>query len=587
MVVKSPRRKAMGVHYTPPKLARFVAERLVERAILAPGAPLRILDPACGDGELLLALREELRHAWSGEVIVYGVEAEELAVHQARRRLAGWNDAEVHILHGDFLELSAREGGQSQFWESEQPDAICFRSFDLAIANPPYVRTQILGASTAQRLADRFGLMGRVDLYHAFWVALTQALCLDGSLGIITSNRFLSTAGGASLRRFLARNYAVNELVDLGDTKLFEAAVLPAVFIGRRVALGSSRSTEREGNFLRVYSCAGSDTHVETYNCANEDVYCLLKHGRPGRYRVSEGCFDLARGTLQIPENPAGVWALTTCDERDWLDRIRCASVGVFGDVSTVRVGVKTTADEVFIRSDWDALPGERIPEPELLHPLLSHEHATRWSRPGERTSEQLILYPHEVVAGVRRPIDLDRYPRARAYFESCRERLERRTYVLNAGRRWYEVWVPQDPEAWRQTKIVFPDISPESRFYLDTNAWIVDGDSYWITLRSGIDPAMLYVLLGLANSHIMARFHDLAFNNRLYSGRRRYITQYVSRYPLPRLSSTLMEEFVAVVKTLVSTSASKTGAAATAHSEVELNRLVAQAFGVREVDCA
>ena len=45
------KRKATGAHFTPPDLTRLVAERL---AALVSGlkGPLRVLDPACGAGNL-------------------------------------------------------------------------------------------------------------------------------------------------------------------------------------------------------------------------------------------------------------------------------------------------------------------------------------------------------------------------------------------------------------------------------------------------------------------------------------------------------------------------------------------------------
>ncbi|MGW8653180.1 N-6 DNA methylase, partial [Nocardia salmonicida] len=51
-------RKRHGRHYTPPELARFLARRALRYAPRA--GELRVLDPACGDGELLLAVHREI-----------------------------------------------------------------------------------------------------------------------------------------------------------------------------------------------------------------------------------------------------------------------------------------------------------------------------------------------------------------------------------------------------------------------------------------------------------------------------------------------------------------------------------------------
>jgi adenine-specific DNA-methyltransferase len=105
---------------------------------------------------------------------------------------------------------------------------------DMIIANPPYVRTQILGTEKAQEIAKRFNLKGRVDLYYPFLIAMTNVLKKGGLIGVITSNRYLFTKSGESIRTFLLENYEPIEVIDLGDTKIFDAAVLPAIFIGRK-----------------------------------------------------------------------------------------------------------------------------------------------------------------------------------------------------------------------------------------------------------------------------------------------------------------------------------------------------------------
>ncbi|MDQ3402792.1 MAG: SAM-dependent methyltransferase, partial [Actinomycetota bacterium] len=46
-------RKRSGAHYTPVGLAGFLADRVLR---VVGGRPVRVLDPACGDGELLAAI---------------------------------------------------------------------------------------------------------------------------------------------------------------------------------------------------------------------------------------------------------------------------------------------------------------------------------------------------------------------------------------------------------------------------------------------------------------------------------------------------------------------------------------------------
>jgi hypothetical protein len=401
-------------------------------------------------------------------------------------------------------------------------------------------------------------------------------------MGIITSNRFLTTLGGSAIRSYLAQRYEIGEVIDLGDTKLFEAAVLPAIFIGRRRGEVSPPRTPQRARFIKVYSQANATGGESVDLSSSASIFDVLSRGEPGCYRVPEGVFKLTRGDLVFDRDPAQIWPLTTAQEAEWLQQVRAASCGLFGNIAAVRVGIKTTAEDIFIRSDWDTLPLKIRPEPELLHPLLRHEDARRWillrgTRPAAR-----ILYPHEMSDGYRRAVDLRRYPKAKAYLELHRERLERRHYVVEAGRQWYEIWVPQDPDAWAAPKIVFPDISPEPRFYLDLDGRLVDGDCYWITLLPGVPPDTIYLLLGVANSGLMSRFHDLAFNNKLYSARRRYITQYVAKYPYPSLASPASRKLVSLVKQVVRHCSSVDGSSSAGEIDTQVDSLVEEAFGLR-----
>ena len=67
-------RKAYGVHYTPPRLADYLAKNIVGPLIDGVKEPrqLTVLDPACGDGELLNAFCNVFPGDWKKQLILAG-----------------------------------------------------------------------------------------------------------------------------------------------------------------------------------------------------------------------------------------------------------------------------------------------------------------------------------------------------------------------------------------------------------------------------------------------------------------------------------------------------------------------------------
>lgn len=445
------------------------------------------------------------------------------------------------------------------------------RQFDAVIANPPYVRTQVLGAAASQQLARRFRLTGRVDLYHAFTRAMANVLKPGGVLGLLTSNRFLTVKSGASLRRLLRTEFDLEAIFDLGDTKLFNAAVLPVIVVARK-----QRPSDTSCVFHRVYEYRpAGEAAAPAHECAG--ILDAFKDGRvKGLVRTGRGTFKIERGVLGATGD-SETWSLSTSDYQEWLDRVETRRGHLFDDVANIRVGVKTTADEVFIRDDWDSLPRELQPEAELLRPLITHIETERWI---PTAPKRKVLYTHTVEDGKRVPIKLDDYPRAGAYLESHKERLSSRAYVIEAGRKWYEIWVPHNPNDWRRWKIASPDISEVPRFCFDRSGAVVNGDCYWMTLRQGFASDWLLLLLAVANSSFVTRYYDIAFHNKLYAGRRRFMTQYVKKFPLPRLERRVAQKIIRVVGELVANRMPDE------HRETEIDELVWESFGLIKETC-
>ena len=559
--------KKTGSHYTPTILAEFVAQQIVTLwTAEQPVATVRLIDPALGDGELLLALIRALHKAHKMPVHAYGFDTNRTAIELSKARIvSSFPDLPNTFACIDFLNFATSMSddlfGTNPLINSYPID------YDIVIANPPYVRTQVMGAQQSRKLAVKFGLSGRVDLYYAFIYGISRILRPRGIAGIIVSNRFMTTKSGISVRAHIADKFDILHIWDLGDTQLFNAAVLPAVLLLRKKDSKGGTDFRGRAHFTSIYSI---NNHSQKLRC-KDPISALLEDGvvetlDGKRYHVQHGELDFG-------VNPRNVWRISTEAKDEWLSQVENFTHCCFGDVGKIRVGVKTTADKVFIRSDWNDMPEEE--RPELLRLLTTHHMARRY-KPLILDKPWQILYTHEVIRRKRKAVNILESPKALRYLNQHRSVLESRRYVLDAGRNWFEIWVPQDPDSWSKHKIVFRDISDKPVFWMDVEGSVVNGDCYWLMPKHEEDSDLLWLALAVGNSSFIEAYYDHCFNNKLYAGRRRFITQYVEKFPIPVPDSDLGNRIIQITKQIYSLIPSpevKT-------LEAKLDQLIWEAFG-------
>ncbi len=558
---KVSKQKSEGATYTPKLLADFVANEIVKAADFIPSKKvLNIFDPAVGDGQLLDSLLEQLDNKPGLDIHVYGFETNKDALNNATTTLSAKHPkVTLHLQLDDFLSHVLDNYGahdQIGLFGGNSP-----LQYDLIIANPPYVRTQILGADKAKQLANEFGLVGRVDLYYAFIIGMSKVLQPKGVAGFIVSNRFMTTKSGSAVRKAVLERYNLLKVWDFGDTKLFEAAVLPAVLL----AHGINGTPPEEPIFTSIYQ-SKETTNVTAANpieALATDGVVQLDDGR---------IFTVQHGTLDNGTSQDGVWRIATQRNDDWLDTVKKNTWKTFRDIGKIRVGVKTTADKIFIRSDWDEMTGGNLPE--LLRPLITHHVARRFKALPPKKDTQ-ILYPHEIANGVRRSVDITKYPKSEKYLLEHRAKLESREYVIEAGRKWYEIWVPQDPGAWDCPKLFLRDITDKPTFWIDEAGAVVNGDCYWLISEEG-NADLIWLAAAVANSTFIESFYDYSFCNKLYAGRRRFMSQYVEKFPLPNPKDAMGMQIIDLAKRIYEL----TGNEDTSELETTLDKLVWQAFG-------
>ncbi|MGA2594900.1 MAG: N-6 DNA methylase, partial [Bryobacteraceae bacterium] len=394
-----PEEKADGATFTPERLAGFVARQIATALPATSHRALRVLDPALGEGALLVSLLGALQAQGIRNVEVHGFDTNAASLGIAERAIrARFPLVPIHFRASNFLEYAGQFANTLWLFDDAPPG----ERFDAIIANPPYVRTQIMGADLAQSLARRFNLGGRIDLYHAFILGMIEVLEENGVAGLIVSNRFMTTKSGSAVRKVLREAVALKHVWDLGDTKLFEAAVLPAVVV---LTKGEARRGPSPG-FTSIYETddAPSRRAGDVIEALSESGAVCIDDGR--RFQVTHGVLDLTTAANDI-------WRVATDKADSWLRTVDDHTWGKFGAIGSIRVGIKTCADKVFIGSDWDSI-AERE-RPELLRPLTTHHMGRRFKADHTKAARK-VLYPHLVIGGQRAAADLSKYPRSAAY---------------------------------------------------------------------------------------------------------------------------------------------------------------------------
>jgi hypothetical protein len=266
-------RKVRGSYYTPPDvvdalLALTLEPVLAARAADGPEAvaALRIVDPACGAGNVLVAaarrVRDALRtgglgerEAWAAAArCVVGVDLDpqaarlcRAALREASGGLLRAGDVARRVIVADaFTDPGAAPAG------APRPGR-----FDVVVGNPPFLNQ--LGAATARgaeradALRDRFGpvVSAYTDPAALFLLLGVELARPDGGVvGLIEPLSFLSTRDAGAVRDRVLADAAVTDLWVVGP-RVFDAWVevcVPVLAGGARPArtrLWRGRTPER------------------------------------------------------------------------------------------------------------------------------------------------------------------------------------------------------------------------------------------------------------------------------------------------------------------------------------------------------
>jgi hypothetical protein len=215
MAVTQAVRKRLGLYYTPPDLCELLTTRTLadidavgDWSHLPRDRPVRVLDPACGDGRLLEAIRIEL-HLRGHPVEMVGCDIDEAALGTIAH-------PSTTTLHANALEYD---------WGEQR--------FDIVIGNPPYLSQ--MASSTTRGGSSRHGGGPYADAAAEFLaLAVRLADPEHGRVSLVLPQSVLASRDAGPIRD------EVDQLADhawswwVPEQQLFEANVNVCVLGFRR-----------------------------------------------------------------------------------------------------------------------------------------------------------------------------------------------------------------------------------------------------------------------------------------------------------------------------------------------------------------
>jgi hypothetical protein len=430
-------------------------------------------------------------------------------------------------------------------WAVEFADVFQEGGFDVVVANPPYIRQELI-TDQKPALTAVFPEVynGTADLYVFFYARGLEILRSSGMLCFISSNKWFKANYGVSLRKHISATCHVRSITDFGGLPVFKSATAyPMIFVARR----------------KVSSDGGTVlyTEVPRLDPPYPDVRAIVRqHGE-----------TLPQSAIQ-----GSSWLLVDSVSADRMQRMSAKGMplGEYAKGKLFR-GVVTGLNDAFIIDDATRrrLIAEDKRSSELIKPFVRGKDIRKWRV--EPKDNWLIF--------TRRGVDINRYPAIKRHLAQWKRGLEPKpsdwpTRDNWPGRKpghykWFEI---QDEVAYfgnfDKPKIFFPDIAKSLRFAFDPKGLWGGNTTYFVCTED------LY-LLGVLNSASVEELY-IQMSAQIRGGYLRFFTQYVERIPIPDASSSHKSRIVSLVKKCIDAEGS-----GCTKWEAEIDSLVADLYGV------
>lgn len=603
-------RKSLGEFYTPDEVIDYILDAVG----YVPNKAIEekdLIDPTCGSGGFLVRATRRLiaRHAvkfgkaspkealdnrkWHDvydrltpkeceEIVnsvalhIHGFDINPFAVNitemnllfqiidlyfKAAKGNKGFTVPRFKVYETDSLEVQNRQLNITQFYgatgknlakDKETTDELKKKKYDFVVGNPPYVKVQKLPSIQKEMLEKSFKTAkGLYDLYTIFVEFGIGELNSSGRLGFIISDKFVQRGYGEPLKDIIASETTIEEIIDFGDTPVFEGVTNYPLIL----TIHKPHDASAISKIVKVKRADPSllTTIVSTSKATDNSLI-----------------------TAKFVPHSEFVKDWSFAEEK--MTKLFNSFVGTksLGDLcSSIQVGIQTGNDDLLLFPQ-DFV--ERELDHKYLKPYVKGRGVRRYLRPEPKL---LVLYPYVMENGNQRLInesELRLNPKLYNYLLSHKNELTKRWGVKG----YYDLPTARSIDWFEEKKIVTPDVSDKPNFtIIDGGVYFSKGSCYGLVLK---DKKLYEFIVGVLNSKLL--FAIIKDRSPLFSGGYyRFTTDYLGPLPIKIPSNEDERDLAAKIATNVKEIMSlkrKNGNADTTKLENEIDDLVFDLYGVQ-----
>jgi adenine-specific DNA-methyltransferase len=504
----------IGLHFTPPVLARTLVEEALAELSLSEMPCISIFDPACGSGEFLReALRQLRLLQYQGRIELRGWDISEAACSMARFGLA-WDNITDGSALLDIQNLDSLDSAHS--WPA---------GLSLILMNPPFVSWE---GMTGDQRAQVKRILGadfhqKPDLAAAFLAKSSQTLAPGGVLATILPASFFGAAATSKLRAELGVRLSAKLIARLGSHTLFQSALIdPGLYIAKA-------EDRLEPAPLSIWS-----------DFRSHSTSAVLRSLRKARQLVGESVYPVVADGFSIYRQPglgkdAKSWAPRPYQQLRLFQRL--SHFPRARDLFEIRQGARTGLKKAFVISceDWERLP---VREQEFFRPGVLNESL----REGTLSKNTYVFFPYgtyEIPDEATLRKKLKTY--VRTFLGPYREELAVRASISD---RWWELTRHRNWQIEAKPKLVSSYFGDRGSFAWDSSGEFVVVQGFgWLPRPSCFKRPFLRKLalayLAILNSRLFSHLLAATSNN-VAGGQWDLSPRFVGEMPMPCITDDL-----------------------------------------------